>query len=80
MKFLKSLFSSKSGTVSSKRVFGGMGFIVCIALAIVAVVLERTIPTFCSELLYVCAALLGVDSVVKAFNKKDNNKDSEEDC
>lgn len=77
-KWLNSLFSSKSGSVSSKRFFGGLGFIVCIALAIVAVVLDKDIPTFDSELLYVCAALLGVDSVMRAIRKGRKDEDNEE--
>lgn len=76
-KWLNSLFSSKSGSVSSKRFFGGLGFLVCIAIAIVAVVLDKEIPSFDSELLYVCATLLGVDSIARMFSKK-KEKDEED--
>lgn len=51
---------------------------VCIFIAVFSVIVDRSVPAFCSELLYTCAALLGIDSVAGAFykNSNSNNRNS----
>jgi hypothetical protein len=64
--WLKLLFSSDPG-VSSKRFFGAIGFI----WACILITLKK--PELIENLLYVSVALLGLGSILTAFQKNKNN-------
>jgi|WetSurMetagenome_2_1015567.scaffolds.fasta_scaffold1250476_2 hypothetical protein len=69
--FIGLMYSSDSG-VSSKRIFGSIGFICTI------IIIWTKKPEYVPELLYTSAALLGLETIfnaVKSFSN--NNKDSE---
>lgn len=75
--FVKKMVSSHSG-ISSKRVCGSIGFIVSIALLIYCTIAGVQAPNVFETFLYVCAALLGVDSITgiwKKFDATDKNKE-----
>lgn len=61
---------SHRGELSSKRVFGSIGFIVCLLCLIFETIVQGDqLPSGYEVTLITCAGLLGVDSVVKAFSK-----------
>lgn len=63
----KTIFQAHSGGFSSKRIFGGLGLIICLGLLIASFVIQRPIPDF-AELVYVTSAsLLGLDNVTDIF-------------
>lgn len=62
VKFINNLFSGPGVNVSSKRVFGGIGFICAIILVFMN-------PELTSTLLYVSASLLGLEAVTGMFKK-----------
>ena len=68
----RTIFQANSGGFSSKRVFGALGMLICLALLIASFVMERPIPDF-AELVYVTSAsLLGLDNVTDIFKKNVN--------
>lgn len=78
-KWLNSLFSSKNGSISSKRVCGVLGFLVILGLLIYSTIAQKPIPNEVAiGVLTTVAALLGVDSVTSIW-KKDNNENNREE-
>ena len=69
MKELKGIFTSAKGSLSSKRVFGGMGLLIIFGCFIYAVVTSVSLPDCTEFLTGSCAGLLGVDSVANALKK-----------
>lgn len=62
MNWFKSIFSS-DGSISSKRVFGAIGFIwACVLITVQKIPLVDT-------LLFISAALLGLETLTSVFNK-----------
>lgn len=78
-KFIKDLFSSKQ-SVSSKRVCGFAGWIVCLLIAVIATIKQLTIPVFLDTVLITSATLLGLDSVTNIWKQgnKYNNEGGQE--
>jgi hypothetical protein len=67
--FIKNLFNSK-GNISSKRFCGLLGWIVIIGINTYCIIKKVEAPQITYDLLYVSAALLGVDSIMKGFRGK----------
>lgn len=74
MEWLKEMLSAKSGQASSKRVCGLLGWLVCLGIAIYAVVRATSVPTFCDLVLFTSAGLLGVDTIANAVTKSNGEK------
>lgn len=72
MDTLLSIFRATKGSISSKRVFGGLGFIVVILCYIDAHFSTRTMPEFTGEILTASTVLLGTDAVTKMFKKEED--------
>lgn len=60
---LKTIFQANTDGYSSKRVFGAIGFLVSIGIAITCTVLSTEAPTIVVDIIYASVMLLGVDSV-----------------
>ena len=56
---------SKTKGLSSKRVYGAIGFMSCLIFSIVTLNADLL-----EVIIYVSAGMIGLDSVMKAFNKK----------
>lgn len=67
--FIKNLFNSK-GNISSKRFCGLLAWLVIIGINTYCVIKKVEAPQITYDLLYVSAALLGVDSIMKGFRGK----------
>lgn len=68
----KSIFLATKGSISSKRVCGVIGWLVCIGILIYCTVMVIQAPVFADAVLIATAALLGVDSITGIW--KVNNK------
>ncbi len=66
--FLKNALSSDSA-VSSKRISGFIGWIMCILCVIYSVIIGKEAPNIVDTLFITSTALLGLDSVVSIFKK-----------
>ena len=75
---IKTIFQAASGGYSSKRVFGGLGFMTSIGIAITCTILGTQAPLIVSEILYASMALLGVDSITSIWKPKAGNIHKEE--
>lgn len=67
--FIKNLLNSK-GNISSKRFCGFIGWMIVIGITIYCTTSNLQAPHLSYDLLYVSAALLGLDSIMNGFNKK----------
>lgn len=65
MNWFKEIFVDSSGAVSSKRVFGGIGFLVSLILCFTNVSIE-----ILATVLGTSAAMLGLDSVTDIWKKR----------
>lgn len=63
------MFLANSGGISSKRVAGLLGWLVCLVLFIVGFWLEKKIPEFGDYVIITSTSLLGVDSLAGIFTK-----------
>ena len=68
-KFILSLLSATKGTISSKRFCGIIGYLSILGLLFYCVARDCGAPDLADTVLIVSASLLGVDSVMTAFNK-----------
>lgn len=66
---LNSILSAQKGTISSKRVCGLLGWLVCLIVLIVCAVNNTQAPEFSDYVIITSASLLGIDSVMVPFNK-----------
>lgn len=66
--FLKHALSSDSA-VSSKRISGFIGWVVCLLCVIYSVITNKDAPNIVDTLFITSTALLGLDSVVSIFKK-----------
>lgn len=64
-----SMFLANSGGLSSKRVCGVLGWIVCLIILILSFFLKNSIDEFADYVLITSASLLGVDSLAGIFSK-----------
>lgn len=77
-KFLKSMLS-ENGKVSSKRVMGVLGWLVCIFICIWCTVKNTQNPG-AVEYLFICSAsLLGIDSIMRPFSKEKHYYDENDE-
>lgn len=68
--FLKSLLSNNASSCSSKRFFGGIGFIVSTGLVIYCTVTGKEAPGIVEFYIICSVSLLGLDSITNIWNKK----------
>lgn len=76
IQFLKDVVTSQSG-VSSKRVCGLSGWIICLLVMVYCTVEVIQAPLMIDTVLWCCMGLLGIDSVTgiwKNFGNNGNNK------
>lgn len=83
---IKTVFLADSGGLSSKRICGVLGWIVCLGIAIYCTIAVIQAPLILETILWCCMGLLGIDSVTsiwKKLNKDDksakNKRNNEED-
>lgn len=69
---LKTIFFANSGGLSSKRVMGVFGFLVCCLVFIAGFIFQKEIPDFGELLVTVSASLLGIDSITSIWSKSVN--------
>ena len=71
---IKSILSSATGSISSKRLCGIIGWLVCLGIGIYCTIQVIQAPMLIDSILIGSAALLGVDSVTGIWkNKRDIN-------
>lgn len=66
---LVTMFTAHSGGLSSKRVCGILGWIVCLILLVLSFFLKVSVDEFADYVLITSASLLGVDSLAGIFTK-----------
>lgn len=75
--FLRDMLSSHSG-ISSKRVCGVIGWLVCLGVLIYCTVNVIQAPLMIDTFLVCCMTLLGIDSVTGIWKKFGNNGNNKE--
>jgi hypothetical protein len=78
MSIFREIFST-GFPLSSKRIFGGFGFIVLLSLLCYSTFAKTELPDAYELVFVTCASLLGVESVVNAFGWKGNKQQKKED-
>lgn len=76
--FLKDMLSSHSG-ISSKRVCGVIGWLVCLGVLVYCTVNVIQAPVMIDTFLVCCMTLLGIDSVTGIWKKFSNGNNKELD-
>lgn len=66
---LKSIFQANSGGLSSKRVCGVLGWLVCLVLFVWAFVANKQVPDFGDFIIIASSSMLGIDSLSNMFSK-----------
>ena len=69
---LVSMFLSNSGGLSSKRILGILGFLICCIIFICGFTFSKEIPEYGDILLITSASLCGLDSVTGIWKKSVN--------
>lgn len=77
MKVLREIFSAFNGQLSSKRIFGGIGFIAVLIIAVICTRNNIQAPTITEVIFISSCSLLGIDSITDIWKDK-GNKDEEE--
>lgn len=67
--FFEKIFMSRSG-VSSKRIFGALGWLVCLFVVIYCTILCIQAPAIAEILFYCASGLLGIDAIMSPFRGK----------
>lgn len=65
----RTIFIANSGGLSSKRICGVLGWILCLILLIVSFCCDKEVNEFADYVLITSASLLGVDSLSGIFTK-----------
>lgn len=68
--FISSLLSAERGSLSSKRLCGLLGWLVCSAVLIMCTVWDRQAPDMVNVFIYSSTVLLGVDSITDIWKSK----------
>lgn len=83
----KSIFLATKGSISSKRVCGVIGWLVCVGILIYCTIMVIQAPVFADAVLIATTALLGVDSITGIWKVNRNslppskrNEEEEEIC
>ena len=76
--FLKSIFLNQPNSISSKRICGVLGWLLCLGVLGYCTYKEIQAPVMIDTIVVTSAALLGVDSVTNIWKKPsdDNNYQS----
>ena len=76
--FLKSIFLNQPNSISSKRICGVLGWLLCLGVLGYCTYKEIQAPVMIDTIVITSAALLGVDSVTNIWKKSpdDNNYQS----
>ena len=70
--FLKSMLVAQAGSISSKRVCGFFGWLVCLFICVYCTIMVIPAPEVV-ELLFICStSLLGIDSITGIWHKNIN--------
>ena len=74
--YFQKIFMSRSG-VSSKRIAGFLGWLVCLFVVIYCTVLCIQAPAIAEILFYCASGLLGIDAIMSPFrNRNERSKDN----
>ena len=65
--YMKKVFESNSGT-SSKRIFGALGWIICLALGTYCTIAVIEAPAIVEIIIYCSTGLLGLDTLNGIFS------------
>lgn len=68
--YFQKIFMSRSG-VSSKRIAGFLGWLVCLFVVVYCTVLCIQAPAIAEILFYCSSGLLGIDAIMSPFRKWD---------
>ena len=68
--YFQKIFMSRSG-VSSKRIAGFLGWLVCLFVVVYCTVLCIQAPAIAEILFYCSSGLLGIDAIMSPFRKRD---------
>lgn len=71
--FIKTAVSSHSG-ISSKRICGVIGWLVCLGILIYCTVVNVEAPKMIDTIVWCCMAMLGIDSITGIWKKFDCKK------
>ena len=77
MNWLKEILSAKSGQLSSKRVCGGLGWLIILGSFMYCTYSNTEAPTMVNTLIIASTGLLGVDSVTEIFKEKQETGSNE---
>jgi len=69
----KTIFQKNSGGLSSKRICGVLGWLVCLGILLFSFILEREVPGYGELIAITSASLLGLDSVTSIWQKNVNS-------
>ena len=67
--YFQKIFMSRSG-VSSKRIAGFLGWLVCLFIVVYCTVLCIQAPVIAEILFYCSSGLLGIDAIMSPFRKR----------
>lgn len=67
---LRTIFLANSGGLSSKRICGVLGWLVCLGIAIYCTVAVVQAPLILETVLWCCMGLLGIDSITSIWKNK----------
>lgn len=73
MNWFKEIFTAPSGMMSSKRISGVAGIIVCLGVLIYCTIKVIEAPALADTVLLTSSGLLGVDSVASIWKKHGQN-------
>lgn len=71
--WILSVLSAQPGTISSKRLCGVLGWLVCLGILIFCAISGTEAPEFADYVIITSASLLGIDSVVLPFQRKNKH-------
>ncbi len=71
--FLKSIFLNQPGSISSKRICGVLGWLLCLGVLGYCTYKEIQAPVMIDTIVIASTALLGVDSVTNIWKKPPDN-------
>lgn len=69
--YFQKIFMSRSG-VSSKRIAGFLGWLVCLFVVIYCTILCIQAPVIAEVLFYCSSGLLGIDAIMSPFRNRRN--------
>ena len=78
---IKSIFLAQANSISSKRVCGVLGWIICMGILIYCTLMEIQAPVMVDSVIIGSTALLGVDSITNIWKHPNtpNRRDDRDD-